>query len=66
MLKITQMNDTHFLFCFVNEEQALEILNGGKRWFNDNFLFWTGGQSMNDVLIHTFPNLLNYRLPLTR
>ncbi|MCD9643793.1 hypothetical protein HAX54_031492 [Datura stramonium] len=29
-LKITQMNDTYFLFSFVNKEQASKILNGGK------------------------------------
>ncbi|MCE0480968.1 hypothetical protein HAX54_038278 [Datura stramonium] len=37
-VKITQLNDTQFLFRFVREDQAVKILNEGRRWFDNNFM----------------------------
>ncbi|MCD7468228.1 hypothetical protein HAX54_006215 [Datura stramonium] len=37
-VKITQLNDTQFLFRFVNEDLVVKILNEGRRWFDNNFM----------------------------
>ncbi|OIT37847.1 hypothetical protein A4A49_09330 [Nicotiana attenuata] len=38
MLKISQPGDTQYLFRFVDESQASEILVRGNRWFDGSFL----------------------------
>lgn len=50
-MKITQLNGTQFLFCFVEEEQALMVLHEGRRWFGYNFMQperWLGHEGCVD------------------
>ncbi|OIT00001.1 hypothetical protein A4A49_01446 [Nicotiana attenuata] len=53
-LKITQLGDTQYLFRFLDESQASEILVRGNRWFDGNFLHLDRWVEHDGCLDHRF------------